>query len=213
MAPRGNRGRGTASSARSKRGRNQAPNPPTNVQEVEIVQSVESDSSTSSSSEDEPAIARDVTPIFLHGRKYFKAEDLATKGEGKSKKTSHIWDEGKGFEIILDVAHRVKPSAPAKFYYCCLCLDENKDSTYKPLSVNGITSIHNHFFQKHGLDNDGNKVDHGNTTRNSTATASPGPSNSIIFKHNLVDFKLLLIQWIFFATLLSCKLKIATVTA
>lgn len=198
MAPRGNRGRGTASSTRSKRGKNQAPNPPTNVQEVEVVQSVESDSSTSSSSQDHPAIARDVTPIFLHGRKYFKSEDLATKREGKTKKTSHIWDKEKGFEIILDVTHENKTSAPAKFYYCCLCLDKNKDLTYKPLSVNGISSIHSHFSKKHGLDKDGNKVDHSNSTRNSTATASPGPSNSIIFKHHLVDFKLLLIQWIVF---------------
>src|SRR5579871_6011544 len=102
MTQRGIHGRGIASSARSKRGKNQAPKPPTNGQEVEVVQSIENDSSTSSSSQDHPAIARDVTPIVLHGRKYYKSEDLATKCEGKTKKSSHIWDKGKGFEIILD---------------------------------------------------------------------------------------------------------------
>jgi hypothetical protein len=123
----------------------------------------------------------------FHGRKYYKSEDLATKREGKTKTSSHIWDKGKGFEIILDVTHENKTSAPTKFYYCCLCLDKNKDPTYKPLSVNGISSIHSHFLKKHGLDKDGNKVDHSSSTRNSTATASPGPS--IIFKHNLIDLK------------------------
>ena len=136
------------------------------------MQSIENDSSTSSSSQDHPAIARDVTPIVLHGRKYYKSEDSATKRVGKTKKSSHIWDKEKGFEIILDVTHETKSSAPTKFYYCCLCLDKNKDPTYKPLSVNEISSIHSHFLKKHGLDKDGNKVDHSSSTRNSTATVT-----------------------------------------
>jgi len=174
------RGRGSAPSARSKRGRNQAPIDP---QEVELVQS---DSSTSSSSQDHSATARNITPIVLHGQKYYKSEDLARKSKTR-KKTSHIWE--KGCEITAENDSR------SKYYYCRLCLDINQDPTYKPLSVNGISSIHSHFLAKHELDKDGNKVDQGSSTR--ANTASPGPGE-LIFKSTLADFRLLLIKWIVF---------------
>ena len=180
MPRRGRRGRGNAPSARSKRGKNQAPIDP---QEVELVQS---DSSTSSSTQDHPATATDITPIVLHGQKYYKSEDLAKKSKTR-KKTSHIWE--KGFEITPE------NDSCSKYYYCRLCLDVNQDPTYKPLSVNGISSIHAHFLAKHELDKDGNKVDRGSSTR--VNTASPGPGE-LIFKSTLADFKLLLIKWIVF---------------
>jgi hypothetical protein len=164
MPQRGRRGRGGAPSARSKRGKNQASIHP---QDVELVQS---DSSTSGSTQDRSATGKDITPIVLHGQKYYKSEDLAKKSNTR-KKTSHIW--GKGFEITPE------NDSSSKYYYCCLCIDVNQDPTYKPLSVNGISSIHAHFLTKHELDKEGNKVGRG----------PRGGSTRV---------KLLLIKWIVF---------------
>jgi hypothetical protein len=182
MPQRGRRGRGSAPSTRSKRGKNQAP---INPQEVELVQSDSStSSSTQESSQDHSATARDITPIVLHGQKYYKSSDLAKKSKEK-KKTSHIWE--KGFEITRE------DDGKSKFYYCCLCVDVNKDPNYKPLSVNGISSIHAHFLAKHEFDKNGNKVRHDSSTRSNTA--SPGPE-ALVFKWTLANFKLFLIKWI-----------------
>jgi len=64
--------------------------------------------------------------IKLHGQWYRKVADLAGQRRGK-KKSSHIWDDGKGFAIVHEVTG-------TRYYYCCQCLDEKKDTTYRPLS-------------------------------------------------------------------------------
>ena len=42
-------------------------------------------------------------------------------------KSSHIWDEGKGYTIIHE-------ATGVRYYYCCYYVDQKKDPKYKPLS-------------------------------------------------------------------------------
>ena len=64
--------------------------------------------------------------IKLHGQWYCKVTDLTGQRRGK-KKFLHIWGDGKGFAIVHEVTG-------TRYYYCCQCLDEKKDTTYRPLS-------------------------------------------------------------------------------
>jgi hypothetical protein len=64
--------------------------------------------------------------IELSGQWYRKVNDVAGQRRGK-KKSSHIWGDGKGFAIVHE-------TTGVRYYYCCQCLDEKKDTTYKPLS-------------------------------------------------------------------------------
>lgn len=73
-----------------------------------------------------PAAGPEPKPIRLHGETYRRVEDLAGYRKGKNR-SSHIWDKSKGFAMIHE-------ATGAKYYYCCRCLDEKKDPTYKPLS-------------------------------------------------------------------------------
>ena len=169
MAPKGNRGPGTATSSSRKGIRKERA--PIEPQEVEIVRK---ESSSSSSDQDHPTTAREATPITVHGQKYFKAEDLATTR--------------KGYEIV-HVDRR------SKHYYCCLCLDEKKDTAYKPLIINGISSIHSHFRSKHNIDQSGKVIERESSARVSMASSG---LEEFIFQSTLDKFKLLLIQWIIF---------------
>ena len=82
-----------------------------------------------SKSEPEPLPLRPaVTPkqIELSGQWYQRTDEIAGQKRGK-KKSLHIWGDGKGFTIVHE-------TTGVKYYYCCKCLDEKKDTTYKPLS-------------------------------------------------------------------------------
>ena len=82
-----------------------------------------------SESEPEPLLLCPVTEpkqIELHSQWYQRTDEIAGQKCGK-KKSSHIWGKGKGFAIVHE-------TTGVKYYYCCQCLDEKKDVTYKPLS-------------------------------------------------------------------------------
>ena len=129
MAPRarGRRGRG-GSSLRGGSDRAPTATEPHEVDET-MAQNESSPSPTAS----------DPIPITVHGEKYHKAEDLAGKRKGR-KKTSPIWQHG--FEIV-HVERRTR------HYYCCLCLNEGKDPSYKPLVLAGNSSALAHFRSQH----------------------------------------------------------------
>ncbi|KAN0069964.1 hypothetical protein V8E54_012270 [Elaphomyces granulatus] len=133
MAPRarGRRGRGGSS---SRRGSDRAP---TATEPKRLMKqwhkTNESSPSPTASDEDRVATASDPIPITVHGEKYHKAEDLAGKRKGRKKA---IWQHG--FEIV-HVEHRTR------HYYCCGCLDEGKDPSYKPLVLAGNSSALAHF--------------------------------------------------------------------
>ena len=82
-----------------------------------------------SESEPEPLLSRPAAEpkrIELDGQWYRRIDEIAGRRRGK-KKSSHIWGEGKGFAMVHE-------ATGVKYYYCCQCLDEKKDKTYKPLS-------------------------------------------------------------------------------
>src|SRR4029077_8543814 len=68
-------------------------------------------SSASASNSDGGHLNPDATPITIHDQRYYKAEDIASKG----KKTSYIWENG------YALVHAEKGT---KHFYCKLCLDE-----------------------------------------------------------------------------------------
>ena len=123
--------------------------------------------------------------INVHGEIYHKVDDFARKGRGK-KKSSHIWK--KGFEMV----HVEKGT---KHYYCTLCLDERRETNYKPLVINGTSSIHAHFRSKHGIDQAGNVIAGDRESTSRAATNSPGIMG-FVSQFALDTFKVLLIQWI-----------------
>jgi hypothetical protein len=100
---------------RQKTNPEQAPAEPLTYHEVE------------SDSEPEPQQSRGPEqPRFeVHGQWYRRCEDLASKKKPRTK-SSHIWGEGKGYAIVHE-------ASGVRYYYCCQCLDEKKDPTYKPL--------------------------------------------------------------------------------
>jgi len=193
MPPKGRRGRprgsGRSASSRgdaSSRGEGRSDRTPIETPEVEIRIESPSSSSPSSASESDDHLNPDATPITIHSQKYYKAEDMASKRKRK-KKTSYIWNNG--FEII----HAEKGT---KHYYCQLCLDEGDDLQYKPLAINGTSSILSHFRSKHNLDRLGNPVEKPSSvsSRASSASCSPTP----VFQFSFERFKLLLVHWIVF---------------
>ncbi len=66
------------------------------------------------------------TRIEIYGQWYRCSDEVAQKAKACTK-SSHIWDEGKGYTIIHE-------ATGVRYYYCCYCLDQKKDPKYKPLS-------------------------------------------------------------------------------
>lgn len=79
-----------------------------------------------SESEPAPLPSRPAYRIKLNEQWYRRVDDIASRRRSK-KKSSHIWGKGKGFAMVHE-------ATGVKYYYCCQCLDEKKDKTYKPLS-------------------------------------------------------------------------------
>ena len=71
----------------------------------------------------------------LGGQLFRRAADVASRG--KRKKTSHVWDKDKGFEII-----DVKTSS--RHYYCIQCYDNEKDEDYIPFAIKGTSNLITH---------------------------------------------------------------------
>ena len=139
-----------------------------------------------------PKPSENPRPIIIGGEKYFKASDVAGKRKGK-KRTSVIWDHG--FEIV-----HVKTEA--SYFYCKTCLDDGINPDYKPLVINGTSSILTHVQSIHETDKDlGSAVD-----RASPARPSPGPGGRI-FQHTLDKFRSLLIQWIVYCHIAFSQLE------
>ena len=132
--------------------------------------------------------AADPTPIIIHGEKYYKQKDLARKGKTRQK-TSDIWD--RGYEIV-----RVEDGL--LYFYCCICLDEKENlsynPSYKPLRVNGMSSVHAHFKSKHG-----NECPMLRGSRSSSRAPTASPALEFVFKSSFKKFKFLLVRWIVFA--------------
>lgn len=188
MAPRGRRG--NQGRARG-RGGTQLPirSHEDSQRAQEIVESSDSSSSSLTSSQidqDHSENDRDVTPIEILGQKYHKAKDVAGRA---TSKTSGVWKHG--YEIV-------NVESKKKHYYCKLCLDDKKDMAYRPLVINGTSTIRGHLRSKHGFDPcmpDGAREREASSR---ISTASPGPVELLL--HTLVEkFKLLLIQWIVFS--------------
>jgi hypothetical protein len=70
--------------------------------------------------------------FVLDGRCFRRVADIASGG--RRKKTSHVWDKDKGYEII-DV------KTGLKHYYCIECCDKEKDESYIPFVVKGTSNI------------------------------------------------------------------------
>lgn len=145
----------------------------------------------SSSSSRPPSSGQDSTataepkPITIHGRKYYKAEDL-TRGEIVRTKTSSIWESG--YEII-------DTEDGSKHYYCCLCLDMKENPAYTPLLLNGTSTIQSHIKSKHqNKKQNENAIAGGSRSASRAPTASPAPG--YMFKSAFETIKFLLIQWI-----------------
>lgn len=188
MAPKGRRGnrgrargRGTQLPIRSHEG----------SQRDQVV-AESSDSSTSSLASSQPdkddsENDKEVTTIEILDQKYLRAKDVAGKS---TNKTSGIWKHG--YEII-------HVETKKSHYYCKLCLDK-KDMAYKPLVINGTSTIRHHFRSKHGFDpaiSDGVRERETSSTGRMNTT-SPGPVEFVL--NTILDkFKFLLIQWIVFS--------------
>ena len=160
---------------------------------------IESDATdTTSEASDLPSLDVDnLEPITVHGKTYYKAQDLA-RGRKMKKRTSHIWLKEKGFEIV-DVEEK------KRYYYCCECLDKKKDPSYVPLVLDGNSSAVYHWHSVHSVDRNGNPVKKGNIAElMSKERMGPGTRadagcewrTALVSRVNFARFKLLLIQWI-----------------
>ena len=130
--------------------------------------------SSASEEEEEEENEPSRSEFTLDGRVFRRATDFAFKK--KRKKTSHVWDKDKGFEII-DV------KANSRHYYCIQCCDKDKDEDYTPLAVSGTSNLIQHWKSKHGIDKDGKPVK-GET------------QNKRISLHDFKIWKLVFLQWI-----------------
>ena len=113
---RASQGSGSQRKKRQKTKSNEAPAEPLTYHEVE----------SNSDPEPLPRQASTQTRIKIHGQWYRRSDKVAQKTKTRTK-SSHIWDEGKGYTII----HK---ATGVRYYYCCYCLDQKKDPKYKPLS-------------------------------------------------------------------------------
>jgi hypothetical protein len=113
----------------------------------------------------------------LGGRVFRRATDFASRR--KRKKSSHIWDKDKGFEII-DV------KTGSRHYYCIECCDKEKDKDYTPFTVKGTSNIIHHWKKKHGIDKNGKPAQ----------TPSNDASGSLISLFDFKIWKLVFLQWI-----------------
>ena len=135
------------------------------------------ESSASEVEEDEKTDKRPSKEFTLDGRVSRKATDFAN--HRKRTKTSHVWDKDKGFEIV-DVKTK------KKHYYCIECCDNEKDKSYIPFVVKGITNITEHWKKKHGIDEKGQPIQN---------SAKGSPLNLL----SAIDYdfwKISLIQWV-----------------
>ncbi|KAJ9652945.1 hypothetical protein H2201_009186, partial [Coniosporium apollinis] len=109
---------------------------------------VEQLSSEHSSSDAPPTVEQ--SSLRVHGQLYYCIAALQNRKKAR-KKTSHIWDPSKGFEIIHAATEK-------KHYYCKRCLDEKHDPLYKPLIVKGNTPVLNHWIREHKTDKNGRRI-------------------------------------------------------
>ena len=123
--------------------------------------------------------------ITVHGRKYYRASHIASKLKKKSK-TSHVWEEEKGFKII-------DMETKTKHYYCIECLDNKTDPIYAPLVVNKLTNITNHWQAKHSVDSKGNAIKKSLITEKLQSQPLWTSITELVFHCNFNEFKLLLI--------------------
>ena len=98
-----------------------------------LIELTESEASASASEAETEALPKDLTELRIYGRAYYKLLELAYKKQRK-KRTSHIWKEGRGYEII-DVEEKTRK------YYCCECLDVQQRLDYEPLVLDGNSSV------------------------------------------------------------------------
>jgi len=126
-------------------------------------------------------------PIFIRGKTYYRATDLASKSK-KKEKTSHIWWKDHGFEIV-ETEHQTR------HYYCCECLDRKRDPTYSLLVISGISNITLYWKMKHNIDKDGLVVKKLGSIDQEVKKLSDSILD-IIFNVDFTTFKLLLIQWL-----------------
>lgn len=103
----------------------------------------------------------------------------------RKKRTSHIWDVEKGYEVI-DVETR------KRHYYCCRCIDINKDAAYIPLALHGNSSVLFHWETTHMIDKNGDPI------KSSAKELTPQStfSSSLVSRVSFDVIKLLFIQWI-----------------
>ena len=136
---------------------------------------VESSASEPEEEENEPSRGE----FTLSGRVFRRATDFASRG--KRKKTSHIWDKDKGFEII-DV------KTGSRHYYCIQCCDKEKNEDYTPFAVKGISNIIDHWKTKHSIDKNGKPVQAPKQDASGTF--------SLISSFDFKIWKLVFIQWV-----------------
>ena len=124
--------------------------------------------------------------IVIKGEEYYRKDALAQKGKGK-RKASQIWEEDKGFEIV-----NVKTGK--KHYYCRICLDQLKDPSYKPLVVDGNSSVHTHFLRIHKINKEGMPIREESISTRTSSPALPELVTRFVFD----KFKIALIRWVVF---------------
>lgn len=134
---------------------------------------------SSSSEDDKEEIEPSRGEIVLHGRVFRRADHFASRV--KRRKTSHVWDKDKGFEIV-DV------KTGSKHYYCIECCDRQKDDTYVPLVTKGTSNIVDHWKRRHNIDQNGKPMQ----------TSKRDTSSSLVSLFDFNAWKLVFIQWIVF---------------
>src|SRR5436189_394612 len=107
------------------------------------------ESSASKEDEEEEEDEPSGSEFTLDGRVFRRATSFASKKN--RKKTSHVWEKDKGFEII-DVKTK------SRHYYCIQCCDKEKDENYTPLAISGTSNLILHWKSRHGIDKDGKPV-------------------------------------------------------
>jgi len=161
-------------------------------------------SSSPSLSEDEfePA-AQPTLPLQsfeLHGRRYYKASEIITSGRPRKKTTSHIWEEGKGYKII-DI------ESMTEHYYCCECLDRKKDRTYRPLKLNGNSSVLNHWETEHNINRSGKPLLKKGSIDKQLVNQPKKNLSQVVWAPDFMLFKMLLIRWIVFCHIAFAQLE------
>jgi hypothetical protein len=136
---------------------------------------------------------------IIAGQKYYHRDDVL--GKPAESKTSMIWMEGRGFEVVHERTGQ-------NYYYCCQCIDEEKKTNphmYKCGS--GTDHIVRHWKSAHKIDHNGDPLPKGNIgamlanqgsklSLNGEETSQSVSITSLIFKIDFELLKMLLIRWI-----------------